>query len=466
METNKENMRIIKSKIPLPIQPLPPIPKSLLQPSKTGKEKNERCPLRTITPEGSLSLPGPSKKLKSDSKTIDIDRTDTRYVTIRNTDEHLDWDFKVFKDELSDGENIVSDCGDENKATSLLADKNQISCVDGSKATTPALSSLQSNKVKNIKRSLKRPHSRELQGLSPLNEERKYRDRMKSEIRLFPEPLKERLKPLDELKKSYANSVCQNHARDALSYLLAAERKSLTPGISNVARACVINWLMKVNGADGYPATIQTAIWYLDSVLGLSEVALDKLQLIGAASYWIANKLHGAINAARYLVKCSNQAFSASDLRQAEKEILLKLNFPLLPVVPQEFIDYLSFWCDNSNPGEIEVAATFICMSGLMLNKNLSAEYASVVGAAAVREAVLLLKKRELIPHLETSPVFQEALKKTTNFCGVCSSLRKAAKGVASPKCEFRNVLKLYGAPPYYIAHRVVKSISTDARLL
>lgn len=74
-------------------------------------------------------------------------------------------------------------------------------------------------------------------------------------------------------------------------------------------------------------------------------------------------------------------------------------------MIPNEFITYLAWWCDSSHPGEIEVAATFLCMSGLMVDKELCKEYPSVIACAAVKNTVLLLKKKNMMKHLQHCPM-------------------------------------------------------------
>lgn len=74
-------------------------------------------------------------------------------------------------------------------------------------------------------------------------------------------------------------------------------------------------------------------------------------------------------------------------------------------MIPQEFITYLSWCCDNCHPGEIEVAATFLCMAGMMVDKALCNECPSVIAAAAVRNAVLLLGRKDSMVRLHMNSV-------------------------------------------------------------
>ncbi|XP_028172432.1 uncharacterized protein LOC114361557 [Ostrinia furnacalis] len=465
MESDKENINRLKgtTRIPLPVQPLPALPKHLVESNKRmNKDINERYPLKTLNTQA-LALPGPSRRFVTDRPRIPM--FDHKHVTLRQRVEELDWEYKVFKDDRADDDQVIliSDDEDVSRADEFkyfIENKDRNCLGEARAAVTPAVKSpsLEPNRVRNIKRSLKRPHSRELQGLSPVCKEQKKVDEKVRRRLQFHEPLQERLSSPDFLKKSYMTSLCRDYANDLFLYLLEAEKKCAPPRISSVMRACVINWLMKVNGPDGNPAIIQTAAWYLDSVLHAGQVQVDKLQLIAAACYWIAHKLHGSGLSASRLVRYSNQAFSPERLLAAEKAILERLKFPAQPVVPQEFITYLAWWCDNGHPGEIEVAATFICMSGTMVDKSLCSECPSVIGAAAVRNALLLLRKRDLMINLQMCPVFRAAEKKATNISYTCSILRRAVRTVASPTYEYRTPFEHYGTPPHYIAQRVINA--------
>ncbi|KAL0819136.1 hypothetical protein ABMA28_008395 [Loxostege sticticalis] len=465
MESDKENINRMKAstRIPLPLQPLPALPKHLVESKKRNvHEVNERYPLKTLNAQA-LALPGPSLKCVANKPKNQM--FDTKHVTLRQRVEQLDWDYKVFKDDRSNDDQVIMISDDEDASRidefKFFTENKERNCLGEARAAvTPALKSpsLEPSRVKQIKRSLKRPHSRELQGLSPVCKEQQPVDEKVKRRLHFSEPLQERLSSPDQLKKSYMVSLCRTYALDMFSYLLETEQKSTAPRISSIMRACVINWLMKVNGPDGNPATIQTATWYLDSVLVVGQVQVDKLQLIAAACYWIAHKLHGSGLSGQRLVKYANYAFTPERLLAAEKAVLERLKFPSQPVVPQEFITYLAWWCDSSRPGEIEVAATFLCMSGIMVDKSLCSECPSVVGAAAVRNALILLRKRDLLIHLQTCPVFRAAEKKATNIAYTCSILRRAVRTVATPTYEYRTPFEHYGTPPHYIAQRVINA--------
>lgn len=70
---------------------------------------------------------------------------------------------------------------------------------------------------------------------------------------------------------------------------------------------------------------IQTAQWYLDAILTVSQVQINSLQLVAAACFWIAQKIHGPAFSARRLVKSSSEAFTCRNLLAAEKAVLYKL---------------------------------------------------------------------------------------------------------------------------------------------
>lgn len=71
------------------------------------------------------------------------------------------------------------------------------------------------------------------------------------------------------------------------------------------------------------------------------------------------------------------------------------------PVVVQDYIGYLSWYCDKKNGGEIEIAATFLYMCGLMVEKFLCDEFPSVIAVAAVKNALYLLNKKDLMYYLQ-----------------------------------------------------------------
>ncbi|CAH0402316.1 unnamed protein product [Chilo suppressalis] len=479
MAAEKENVNRLKTitKIPLPVDPLPALPKHLFEiKSKTNmnaselnnrlaeskskpKDLNERYPLRTLNSQQNLAVPGPSHRTK-EADVRPKQKIDARYVTRRPKTENLDWDFRVFKDDVTQEDKVIiisddEDSSKEKKYKFFVANKQKSCLGESMAAVTPAVKNLEPNRVKKLKRSLKRPHSRELQGLpSEAKEQKKVGDKIRPKL-YFNEPLQERLMSPDFLRRSYMVCHTRDYSTDTFDYLLGVEQRPVTPNISSKTRACVINWLMRVNGPDGNPATVQTAVWYLDSVLATGQVQVNKLQLVAAACYWVAHKLHGPGLSATRLVNCSNYAFTTEDLLCAEKSILQRLKFPSQPVVAQEYITYLSWWCDRYHPGEIEVAATFLCMCGIMVDKSLCNEYPSVVACAAVRNVLLLLDKKHLMTQLQLCPIFRSAEKKASNMAYTCSLLRRAVRTVVSTAYEYKAPFEHYGTPPSYIAQRI-----------
>lgn len=208
METEKENIRFkVKSKIPLPTEPLPPIPQNLI---KRQDVDVERQPLKTINRqpnnitrnEESSSTTEKVEKVKT--KTKCAVKIDTRYVTVRQNTEDLDWDYKVFKDNIVEENSVIlisDDEGDRSNELRYFVENQNKNCLgETKKAITPSLKSpsLEPNKVRNIKKSLKRPHSRELQGLSPVAKHDKGDERHKR--RLFDECLRDKLQSPDHRK--------------------------------------------------------------------------------------------------------------------------------------------------------------------------------------------------------------------------------------------------------------------------
>ena len=208
---NKENKRVkVKSKIPLPKEPLPPLPQILMK--RQQEIENERHPLKTINwPTAHPNINGVVlKNEKVHPKPKCPLKIDTRHVTHRQNTEDLDWNYHVFKD------NTVKDCSiviisddedeekNDNQAGSYFVNNHEKNCLgEAKKALTPALKSpsLEPNRVKNIKRSLKRPHSRELQGLSPKVKQERGDERHKRRLE-FSELSQHRLQSPDFCKGS------------------------------------------------------------------------------------------------------------------------------------------------------------------------------------------------------------------------------------------------------------------------
>ncbi|XP_048006255.1 uncharacterized protein LOC125241702 isoform X2 [Leguminivora glycinivorella] len=389
---DKENVKA-KTRIPLPLAPLPALPNHLL------KKISERPPLNTLAGPNGLSQNVPSSLLcvagpsNAKNKSI-VDRLkspfqiDTKFVTVqRGCDEYLDFNFVAYQDDkrrVSEPTVITVSSDEENESNEkeiYFTDKDSLANKRRMSASTPALNTLVPARVKNIKRSLKRPHSRELQGLTPLENREKVDDRVKRRLN-FNQTVRERMQTPDLSLKSYMANMDRDYAGEILSYLLQAERKTAAlPRVKSETRACDINWLMKIN------------------------------------------------------------------------------KFPLLPVVPQDYIWYFAWWCNHERPGEIEVATTFLCLCGLMVNKSLCSEYPSVVAAASVRNALLLLKKKELIPRLQKCPTYVAAEKKAVNLSHICAILRHAVRVVGAKNYSYKLfIFEQYGMPPKYIAQTIVSS--------
>ncbi|XP_041983075.1 uncharacterized protein LOC121736083 [Aricia agestis] len=417
MDLNKENKIGIKttSRIPLPKEPLPKIPKQVLQ-------KEVRLPLKNIQSE-TTNTANVEKKCP-----LKIDST---HVTVRRTEE-LDWDFKVFKDEKY----ALPNAGPSEKDVKI----------------TPLKSPLAVNRIKNIKKSLKRPHSRELLGLSPEPSQKKEGNFKR---RLEFKNVDERLHLSDALSMTYMTCLTQDYNSDMFTYLLHAERRSAAPRMGSRPRACVINWIMKVNG-NGNPAVVQSAVSYMDALLATRQVDAEHLQLVAAACFWLAQKNLGSYMSARRLVRASSQAFSVTKLVHAERTILKLLRFPTTPIVPQDFISYLSWSCESSKPAEVEAAATFICEAALMADKSMCNAYPSVIAAAAVRNAMLWLRRSLL--KLHGNVVYQIAESKAQDFSYVCWAQKKAVCNMSDPQWKFKAPLEKYGTPPQFVAQRIVSA--------
>ncbi|CAG9568059.1 unnamed protein product [Danaus chrysippus] len=482
MEVDKENIRGLKNKtkIPLPLSPLPAVPHNLVK----RNNEIERHPLKTINRQDSHTAGTSQRHDKIDKNEKEKEKVrnrtkfplnlDTRFVTIRPKTEEMDWNYSVFKDETVKENSIIVISDDEETSyeekckeiSYFLHNRQKNSLGDSSSIVTPIPKSplLEPNRVRNIKKSLKRPHSRELQGISPITKQGRGDEKHKRRLQ-FNERLEIKQQTPDCTLKVYVTHLDRDHAADLFTYLLSAEKKANIPRINSHTRSCIINWIIKVHGPDGSPSTVQYAQWYFDAILAIGHIHINQMQLFAAACYWIAQKIHGPYTYARKLVKCSSHAFSCEKLLAAEKAVLVTLKFPRHPVIPQEFISYLSFYCDTSQADEIEEAATFLYTAGMMVDKYLCEIWPSVLAAAAVRNSVLLLRKKESIVKLKMNSVYKEAEKKTSNISHVCSIQRRAVRLISSPCYEYKALLLRYGSPPNNVAQKIVASINEFAAL-
>ncbi|VVC95126.1 unnamed protein product [Leptidea sinapis] len=107
----------------------------------------------------------------------------------------------------------------------------------------------------------------------------------------------------------------QSYECTFLNHLITEEKTWPVPNISPITRACVLNWVLKINGNIRSPAGVQFAVWYLDILFTTVRIDLDKLQLAATACYWIAVKIVGPSISAKSLVRYSNYSFQIKDLR-------------------------------------------------------------------------------------------------------------------------------------------------------
>ncbi|XP_023948772.2 uncharacterized protein LOC112053551 [Bicyclus anynana] len=420
----KENKLI--SKIPLPMDPLPPIPTTALK--RTNSVKVERQPLETIYHEpanqGNSQHKGAIHKkivriLKRSNSAVN--KIDAKHVTLRQKSDDLDWNYKVFNDIIDD----------KNKGTLDIP-------KDGaSKALTPAIKTAEPSRVRNIKRSLKRPHSRELQGISPAVRDDKGEEKHKR--RLVFDRFEQ---STDFWLNAYANSLNETYAPHVFYYLMRKEEMYEVPKIASDARTCIMDWLVKVNGAEGNPATVQTAAWYFDYLFTVARAPIDMLQMLATACYWIALKVQGNVLTSRTLIRAANHAFDVKQLIHTERAVITKLKFPVHPVVAQDYISYMSWVCDASNYMELETAATLLHMAFLVADKRVSTHLPSFSAAASVTNALYLLRKTDLLPKLEKNIVYKAASRREPNFEIMCQNQRHALQRISSPCYKYKALLK------------------------
>ncbi|XP_049868210.1 G2/mitotic-specific cyclin-A-like [Pectinophora gossypiella] len=445
MSANKENIQSNeKSKIPKLKE------RTSVRPVRKEDEAlrtlmPRRDPLRTLLNQNiENNSAGPSK---GTGKALD-----TRYVTYRNKDEEtLDWNFEVFKDNLNKKINTQTDeCENINNVENILTDSSTNALLK----LTPLYvhkPSTELSTIKKVKKSLKRPSFRSVLGAKSPVSAKAYHCTIYSGV-----DCRDNVVP-----GSHFDQLSQEYALDNLHYLLHAEKKVIgEPKIRKASRSCVVNWIINVNGSGGHPAVVQLACWYLDAYLCTTRVTIDRLQVIAAACFWIAAKFHGRNITGRRLVKYSGNAFIENELVAAERNILRKLKFQAVPVAPHDFVPYLSWYCDQSGTGVVEAAAVFLCQCGLMIDKTLSEEYPSVVAAAAVKNALVLLRHNAWMEKLKACPMYKAVEKKASNLDSTCTQLREAVRAVSAVGYEYKAPLFKFSGPPHYISNKIVRAVN------
>lgn len=172
MEKSKENLKrnlVHKSKIPIPLDPLPQM---------------RNC--ASCCPETSVNLPSasalqrqPLKTLNSKihtTKCVNKERIAAKNVEFKKKHKEYTTSYEVFTDDENKEEDKKvpekSEYVKDDNDTIVLDDQAQSQRVQ--RPNTPALLI---PAIRNIKRSLKRPHSRELQCISPAKEKKKKLER-------------------------------------------------------------------------------------------------------------------------------------------------------------------------------------------------------------------------------------------------------------------------------------------------
>lgn len=219
---DKENLKA-NTKIPLPVAPLPALPNHLL------KKVNERQPLNTLAgpntrnvanyddryPHSSAGPSNAKSRFVTNRPKSPVIKMDTKFVTMRRGCDFSEFNVAAYRENTRRKSVPSIICISDDEEADNNAKENYFSNKDGcvyKKActSTPSyynLHTLQPARVKNIKRSLKRPHSRELQGVSPLPNRKKVDDgRVKRKLN-FSQSVQDRLESPDSCKYIIVNLI-------------------------------------------------------------------------------------------------------------------------------------------------------------------------------------------------------------------------------------------------------------------
>ncbi|XP_069364723.1 uncharacterized protein [Maniola hyperantus] len=419
------------SKIPIPVYPLPPISKSTLKRNQAKENGHHpRKPLETIYEVRQ------EHNINSDSGLAEID---TQHVTIRqnNEDLHLNTgsrveDRKVVTSRLepllesvksSHDQELVSisattsnDKGDEKSARAQVF-------TDGVDTKfQPGDSTIRQNN----------------EDLHLDNESRIEDRKVVIRAQILTDNFDTTFKPGDSWRKRIVSIYNDDYGQK----LMMREETPKVPNISTSKRAAILNWLAKINhGTRKNYTAVQTAAWYFDTIISVSNVDASWLQVVAAVCYWKALKIYGTYVSTKKMVRIGGKAYSAEDLKIAE-DFFIKLELPIYPVVAQDYIQYLSWVCDSPYNIEIQTAATLYSMAAIVLYKTLNFYPPSLAAAAAIYNALNLLHKQELLEKLANNAVYQAAKKNEDDFSAVRSKQTEALGKMVCPNFQYRALLE------------------------
>ncbi|KAL6925991.1 hypothetical protein ACO0SA_000601 [Hanseniaspora valbyensis] len=141
----------------------------------------------------------------------------------------------------------------------------------------------------------------------------------------------------------YVSEIFSYFYKSELDCLASPELMLRHPNI-NQNRDILVNWLVKIhNQFNLLPETLYLAVNIMDRFLCRELVALDKLQLVGTASLFIASKYEEVYSpSCKNFASVTDGACSEEDIKQGEVFILQTLNFKLDYPNPLNFLRRIS----------------------------------------------------------------------------------------------------------------------------
>jgi cyclin B len=193
-----------------------------------------------------------------------------------------------------------------------------------------------------------------------------------------------------QLVSEYVNDIYHYLRHLEAKFTVRDKHLSEQTEINGRMRGILIDWLVQVHlRFHLLQETLYLTVGIIDRYLQLESVAKSRLQLVGVASMWIAAKYEEmyAPEVADF-VYITDNAYSKSDIRQMECQILKTLDFELGRPIPLHFLRR------NSKAGEVDATTHTLAkylMELTVVEYDLASVAPSYIAAAALCLAMKLI---------------------------------------------------------------------------
>jgi G2/mitotic-specific cyclin-B, other len=153
--------------------------------------------------------------------------------------------------------------------------------------------------------------------------------------------------------------------------------------INSQMRAILIDWLVEVHlKFKLLPETLYLTINLIDRYLGLTQIVRSKLQLVGVTCLLIACKYEEIYPPiVSDVVYITDNAYTAAEILEMERSVLLTLDFDLHVTSPYRFFER---FCYLAKPTETEMQFAQYMMEGSLVSYAMLKYSPAVLAASAL----------------------------------------------------------------------------------